>query len=232
MKSAGIIVNLLSPLCHSCKSVVANPYLPLCNECIMKLETFLADWSLQSAVEGAVITCGRYRGELSSLIVKYKKGKEPSYHRLIAELALPHVENLLNQCSDAAGSRLLISHPPGSRKGRQQRGYDHMALICKSLRKLMVRKGYSAFKYARLFKRLAGPQQKELNREQRLISAQRQIILRKGVEDVDRLCESKRETLVFLLDDVVTTGATFGRCRELLLAADYSKMVCIGIAQD
>ncbi|MDA3950826.1 MAG: hypothetical protein PF508_16590 [Spirochaeta sp.] len=125
---------------------------------------------------------------------------QPSFHRIVTQ-------------SDPKPD--LIVPIPASPGGRRRRGFDQSIRMARQL----------PVPTANLLTRRTGRQQKSLTRRDRAANAERRYAYR-------RLGSTNGlpGTEVVLLDDVLTTGASLGRCAALLRSAGFScsrAIVCV-----
>lgn len=123
------------------------------------------------------------------LLVNYKFNYKIEYSRLFASIITKYIEDFD-----------YVIPIPSSSKSLLKRGWDQMYEICKHLDKDKVR--------CVLVNNSNGPEQKELNREERLHAAENNYKL------VD--CSISKDSKILVIDDVTTTGATMINAINLL----------------
>jgi len=207
--------------CVLCHNWVLNPdWSPLCRSCFLSLEPleqrrcYCCGIPLPGnvlAIHGTCSQCrtlgkpfdfarayGSYRGELRSLIIKFKFG---NHQRLSHPLAA-----LLQHCYENSGLDLepdwIVPVPPHVRR-RRERGFDQTLILSRALSrrlKIPVFKG--------LYRVKPTVPQSGLNLQER----------RKNLGHAFRLSQADRladQTLV-LIDDVMTTGTTISEICSLI----------------
>ena len=166
--------------------------------------------------------CAVYSGHIAALLIGFKKGRAPAAHRTLAHSFLPHLRYYLNECA-SDGEKIILTHPPGSIKSRLNRGYDHMNRLCKSLSAAIRPR----VELRALFRRRQSASQKQLDRETRKENMKNAVSLR-----MNRLDDLDSGHGILILDDVITTGATLEKCRELLTEAGFTRVYCMALLTD
>ncbi|HEX7003404.1 MAG TPA: ComF family protein [Trueperaceae bacterium] len=145
---------------------------------------------------------GYYRGFLARAVRAYKYGQA---RRLVRPLATA----LATLVTRRGWRPRLLTHVPLHPNRRRRRGFDQAALLAGTLAELL------GVPWRPLLDRVrATPQQARLSAVSR----------RRNVSGVFRPLAPARGT-VLLVDDVFTTGATLGECREVLEAAGASAVL-------
>ena len=144
-------------------------------------------------------------------LVRYCPGAEDASAQLIFALKHNATVDLLNFFASELALRLaavvtdpqstVITYPPRGRKGLRRDGYDHAALLARTLAKRLGASSCAAFS-----RHYAG-QQKKLSRTARLAAARSGYSLKKNV-----LLSGKH---VIVVDDICTTGATLTALAKL-----------------
>ena len=114
----------------------------------------------------------------------------------------------------------IIVPVPASRNGRRRRGFDQSLQMAR----------YLPVPAKTVLKRRTGRQQKSLTRLDRLTNAEKQYMYRGILRRTDKSKSERSGTEVLLLDDVVTTGASLGRCAALVRDAGFCcsrAIVCV-----
>lgn len=157
-----------------------------------------------------LVHVGPYRGLLRWAIRRFKQGE--------SFLARPLGRMLAGAAADLPPPDVLVPVPPSSR-GWRRRGYAHTRLLAEEL----VAAGMTAPVAAGALRRRAGsPAQTGLPRAVRVQNAARAFLPGRTA-----VLRGRR---VWLLDDVVTTGATVAACTRLLLAAGAREVWCLAVA--
>lgn len=181
---------------------------------------------------------GFYSGVMARLIIGFKKGRNPSYGGILANIAYERFkwvhqllckqqENLYLGASIHT-PKLLLTWPPGSSKSYYKRGYDHMKCICRKVKTMLHSRISVQIDCLQLFTRRPGFQQKQLNRSQRLQNAPK-IISLKTAAKTEQLQQYDR---IIILDDVSTSGATLNVCKQLLTNFCSTPVTTLAIVQD
>lgn len=119
--------------------------------------------------------------------------------------------------TDRATDAVLVAVPRG-RKGRAVYGFDQSVLICRELSALSgIGQGFP------LKRSFGGKEQKKMSRDRRFRNIQHLFTLSDPAAVQGRV--------VFLLDDVVTTGASMAACAQMLKQAGASSVIGLCIAQ-
>ena len=221
---AHIIQAIFPRVCFLCASKLSGSSVKvgLCRSCLKKMEVLPPESKHCMRRDSDCHVCAVYSGRIASLLIQFKKGNAPAAHRTLAYIFFPHLKYYLARCVSSS-ERIILTHPPGSIKSRLSRGYDQMNLICRSLARLVQ----PDVKVLSLFRRNASASQKKLNREIRQENMKHAISLYSN-----RVGGIDRESVVIILDDVITTGATLGKCRELLIDAGFRRVYCMALLTD
>ena len=168
---------------------------PLCTECRKQLKRH----KRVVTVEGMkVLTFCDYEGLYRSLLIQYKE----CYDEALKDVFLYELNDFIN--FRYCGYSLALV--PGSRKKREERGFDHLELMCGKIR----------------LKRLEGLRMKEEQIQEGRSAAQRE-----KMKD-NYIYEGKRMNRVLILDDVMTTGSTLlGIYRALENKADHIRVLSL-----
>lgn len=218
----------------------------LCRSCVNRLEMLTPGSSNSIRPDSGILLCGVYSGTLAEIIIRYKKGYDRRLSKTIAGLFITHLSYLMEnlfienriaiepQGTEQGSQKLsvLLTHPPGSRKSRLYRGYDHMQRICNHLLKWLDSPFVYSMKYRQLLTRTCSTAQKSLSREERLVNVNIsfQLNTKRISREMGKIgCGT---THVVLLDDVVTTGATLIRSRQLLYEAGFQHITALALASD
>lgn len=203
----------------------------LCHFCMSRMEILRPGSSNSCRRESGLSLCGVYSGKLAELIIRYKKGYDSRLSATLAALLLPHVL----QCIHERGWKdftTILTHPPGSRKSRMYRGYDHMAKICRHLSSWLGSKYQHPVIYRQFLSRKSSTAQKTLNREERLLNVANSFQIKQRIVNACVAGSDPDNTRIILLDDVVTTGATLVYSRQLLHEAGFHQVAAMALASD
>lgn len=116
----------------------------------------------------------------------------------------------------------LLAFVPRGRKAVVKYGFDQSDLICRAL------SDQTGIPYLPLLKRKrGGKEQKKLDRTRRFRNIQSLFYVNPKID-----AEMLRGKYVFLLDDVVTTGASMAACVHLVKEAGAKAVICLCVAQN
>lgn len=201
----GLVELVLPNYCLLCKRKIKY-YELLCSSCLKDLSSGPLALHDRNRLFTAYFY-GRYDSKLRDLILLYKN----SHHwRLNKVLASFLVKTMITYPSDAE----LITWVPSSLASLEERGFDTMALIAKSVSKMT---GITA----------------EKTLESRSKSNKRGMTLeqrRDSVKDAFSAI-SKVYKNIALIDDVFTTGSTIGECVRVLKNAGARSVTVYCIAR-
>lgn len=188
------------PVCVLCGEEGKHP---LCGECLSGLEPKPQTYSLRPF---NVLTILPYEGSARELIHKMKFESHDRLATLLAELAIPYLQNL--------GERILIPvpiHPLRLRK----RGFNQSEIIAKKIAKEL------GWKCKSLLRRTKNTDpQFNTNYEDRAENVKHAFAVTGKVE-------SNKQYM--LVDDVVTTTATLQSCAEALFDVGVSRVDTLAI---
>lgn len=177
-----------------------------------------------SAGDPAIISVYAYRDACVRALIKLLKYKNTRHvaERLGPCLASVCME-LLGEESRLMPHRVLVVPMPLSPKRLRARGYNQSALLARAMVRSLPPLAGVELDECLLEKRFETRAQAEIgNREVRL----------KNLGDCFRVCDGRsyRGEAVVLVDDVVTTGATFAAARRALEAAGFSHIYLCALA--
>lgn len=112
----------------------------------------------------------------------------------------------------------VVTYPPRRKKSVVKYGYDHAQLLAKEFAKRI------GLKLIPCFKNTGVKEQKTLSKNDRLLNAI------KSFEPIDNIDVKDRN--VFLIDDVMTSGATLNACARILLENGAKSVVFVTFAKD
>ena len=143
-----------------------------------------------------------HEGHTRELVLGLKYGKKRSNARVLAEIVVDAIDWDCFPCD-------VVTWAPTTARHQQERGMDHAELIARHVGVLL------ALPTKRLLRRVNTVSQTGLDRDERLISP----------EFVARPLRPRRNVLV--IDDVVTTGATFWAATQALVEVGAQSVVCV-----
>ena len=213
MKLKDCILQLLFPSkCVFCRKLLRNDEQDLCFECRNTLWKEIGGYEFQkgSYFEKCVYAL-HYKGTVRSSILRYKfHGKfyyADSYGRILAECVNHHF----------AGRYDLITWVPISKMRYLRRGYDQAKLLAE---KTAIVLDVPAERL--LYKTRNNLIQSRIKDA----GARRVNVLNVFRTERDKV-QGKR---ILLIDDIVTTGATFSECARTLLMAGAEEVICAALA--
>jgi len=201
---------LAPPRCLSCEALEpeASGYCPNCGEPELLLDVAC------HAASVPVFAGARYGEPLSSVIHRFKYGAAPELGPELARLATRGIDLLGIEPADVWVPVPL--HP----LRLAERGYNQAALLAREL----SRTGHGQLDARRLVRVRHTEQQAKRNRQGRIENVALAFAARSP--RVTR----RRGARVVLVDDVVTTGATFAACVHALRAAGDEVVGCMAVA--
>ena len=212
-------------LCSSCHEKLKTDYISVCPECHHKPANCICapdvlgnDWDRSPfTTVYPLIFDGYYTGydkdsAVSSLVYRLKRqsssGADLFFARIIAGVVLR--ELTIRNLSPAD---FIVTFVPRSRTAFIKYGFDHMESVAKHTAKML------GCRYAPIFSRVGGTDQKTLSADDRITNAVTSITL-----------PPKNKKLVkgaklILLDDIVTTGSSMRAAVSKLSFADADTIV-------
>lgn len=199
------------PKCTFCGKIVRSGE-RICEDCVEDLP-----WTAVTGDENWILGEGMpclaplwYRGHVSDAVVRLKFCGAKYYGRCFGELMADIVPE--GECYD------VVSWVPLSKKRRRKRGYNQAELIAR-----VVADGLDVEAYGTLYKWKNNEAQTSLEDDHQR---------GKNVEDAYEMLDVSVKNLhILLVDDVITTGATFSECRKILLEAGAAQVTCLGLAR-
>ena len=143
-----------------------------------------------------------HEGHTRELVLGLKYGKKRKNARMLAEIVVDAVVWKNFSCD-------VVTWAPTTSRHQHERGMDHAELIARHVGVLL------ALPAKRLLRRINTVAQTGLDRDERLLSP----------EFVARPLGRQRNVLI--IDDVVTTGATFRAATQAIVAVGAQSVVCI-----
>jgi len=143
-----------------------------------------------------------HEGDTRELVLGLKYGRKRANARVLAEIVVDAIDWGCFPCD-------VVTWAPTTAKHQQERGMDHAELIARHVGVLL------ALRTKRLLRRVNTVSQTGLDRDERLISP----------EFVARPLGRHRNVLI--IDDVVTTGATFRAAMAAIVEVGAQSVVCV-----
>jgi predicted amidophosphoribosyltransferase len=217
------LIHALFPrACHTCGGSLSPGECRdgICRCCRQTLEIRIpGELSTQS---DGIDFFGFYAGHLATILISFKRGRQPGAHRIFAGLFIEPISFLVTRLSEShPGVPVVLTWPPGAPLPALNRGYDHMQRIASAVVKRFRANAGMTPIAERMFVRRSPVQQKSLDRCGRLINARRAIALRRKFADPGMI---RKDSIIIILDDVTTTGATLNACVDLLRRAGYRRL--------
>ena len=205
--------NELCPACRRKWELQKSTICPLCGERFSDCRC--SPRALESSGAPTLIKLVPYcpNAAVSNNIILYmKKRRDSRVFSFVAEELLFEIERYISK-TGLRRDDILITYCPRKRKSVNEIGFDQARVLATCLSNI------SGIKCETLISRKISfvKAQKKLDAKKREKSVKNAFALRKGVD-------LKGKTIV-LLDDLVTTGATMGKCAALLKAAGASLVV-------
>lgn len=166
-----------------------------------------------------------YRAELSHMPqnrLLYRLKHQPN-RRIEGFLAKELSKLVIKECRqldlDHPAEEAVIVYLPRTKKAKRREGFDQSERLAKAL------SAVSGIPFVSAFHRMGrSKEQKNLQRKERFENV-------KGKFSLENSKEIKGKC-VFLLDDIVTTGAGMSECVKLLRRSGARFVICVCIAQD
>jgi ComF family protein len=201
-----LFATALSPAtCAACDAPLAarSVFCPTC------ASTVLRSWRGEA---GSAVAYAVFGGAVAAALKRFKYEERP-------DLGGPLGELMRQAVRDAGIAGDVVVPVPLHPRRLVERGYNQAALLARAVaRELGVPLGARV-----LERRRSTGQQARLGREERLVNVAGAFAVRDA-----RAVRGKR---VVLVDDVATTGATLGACREVLMEAGAVEVVTVVLAE-
>ena len=146
-----------------------------------------------------------------------RKNHDRAYDFLAARLS-GMAEDIIKQ-ENLAREDIIVTYLPRTRRAHLQNGIDQAAELARR-----TAESCSLSMKPLLCRRRGGAEQKKLTPTERIRNVRGSIDLRKDAE-----C---RDKVVFLIDDIVTTGNGMARCTKLLRHAKCRAVYALAVASD
>ena len=205
---------LFPPRCVFCGKLLATGERDFCARCQKELPWLEGPAAEQTGEFFSLCAAPlRYQGVVRDSIRRYKFKGRQGYHKAYGKLVAQCVHDHL------AGKYDLITWVPLSEKRKRERGYDQAFLLASAAALELGDVAVETLRKARNTDPQSG-----LEGE-----AERRANVLGAYAAVDpELLAGKR---VLLIDDVVTTGATFSECARVLRTMGAKDVVCAALAR-
>lgn len=178
---------------------------PLCSKCLVKKPNY-----------DKVITIFRYNYIIKKIISDLKYQDKFYIAKKIAKILAPKINNII------ANDDILVPVPLHFKK-LQERRFNQSLLICLELMNLLNNKP----KLVRdlIFRVKNTKIQAKLRGQERLSNVKKAFIVNKKYRNLIK------DKTIFLLDDIITTGATVENCAKILKKKGAKRVVVISLAK-
>lgn len=205
------------PLCPVCRAEYENEKERRCAVCAKRLSDCTCPPPEVDVGMRKLVKLFRYRPShpdlASSKMIFTQKRRDLIYlRRFLAHELAPFLQRIM---SEKAGDYLL-TYPPRSSASMRRYGFDHAELLAREIAKICK------IPCIRTLVRTRGRVQKQLSRAERKKNAAASYAVVQGLS-----LKGKR---VFLLDDVVTTGATLASSARLLRKCGAREVIGVSLA--
>ena len=205
---------LFPPRCVFCGKLLATGERDFCARCQRELPWLEGPAAEQTGEFFSLCAAPlRYQGVVRDSIRRYKFKGRQGYHKAYGKLVAQCVHDHL------AGKYDLITWVPLSEKRRRERGYDQAFLLASAAALELGDVAVETLRKSRHTDAQSGLEG-EAERRANVLGAY-------SAAD-PALVAGKR---VLLIDDVVTTGATFSECARVLRTAGAKDVVCAALAR-
>lgn len=202
---------LFPPKCTLCQTLLTKQETDLCHHCRIQTPefqkgkfnfSFLAGWT----------AVWYYKDDVRQSLLRYKFYNARSYAEIYGRFLAMKLQR------DGLDHFDILTWVPTGTVRRLKRGYDHVALIGKSVSRELGQPLTKVLKKVRNTPPQSGIHD-PAGRRANVLGAYRVI-------DPDAITGKK----VLLLDDIITTGATVSECARVLLTAGAKEVTCAAVA--
>lgn len=172
----------------------------------------------------SVVWLFEYRDDyVKKLIYSYKYRHSPALADYFAGMLAEKIGRN-GVLSDESGA--VMTFVPRSGKNISKYGFDQAKLLAKALSKRL------GIKVIQLYKHVPGhTEQKSLTKAERLKNAPSSFRLKRKLMPKDKRGVDLRGKTIFIVDDVVTTGASVNSCVAKLRGSGYKRAIAVCIAK-
>ena len=226
---------LFPPRCVGCDALLppfvkkTTVFCPLCRAAWEAAVTEAATDAAIDAERGLVYLVhyrpGQADGVPERLIYHLKHEGDPRAFSFVAERLAPRLlhtaATLPARRAEGEDKPLLFTYPPRRPSAVREDGFDQARRLAKALATACEGD------FAALIKRThrKAKEQKTLSAAERSVNATSSYILS------DKAAEAVRDRTVVVCDDLCTTGATLGRCAEMLVEAGARSVILCTVAR-
>ncbi|WP_143242333.1 ComF family protein [Bifidobacterium bohemicum] len=196
----------------------------LCPQC----QALFRQWSVRCVLPGCSsrgYACGWYRGAVRRAILSWKDHGDQecdgTFARALSDLTLTL---LREDCPDCR--QVVLVPAPSSRSSMHKRGRWQMMPLVRRMRFTLSGTGLDVEVRAAL--RLEGVAGKSVQTSGSLARSSR---IAGHIQLVDGALDGiESETVVVVVDDIMTTGATMGQCAHVLESAYHARVIGLALA--
>ena len=166
----------------------------------------------------------------SNAIITMKRVRDRELFGFIAKELAPRIDKTLSEIG-LNGRDCIFTWVPRKSNAISKSGFDQGRELC-----LLVKKELGG-EMRPLFARIGGKEQKKLDKKERKKNADRSILLNSSLagfpirEEADSIEEFVKNKNIVVIDDVMTSGATFKRAVTLLRAAGAKRVLIACVAR-
>ena len=210
---------------------------PICDECVPSWLASLDIMCNTCGFDSEFCTClpqkiREINNSLSAWGVFYTPELQTPANRVVYMLKREHNKDVIKFCADIIHNRILklcakhgikysdfvITYPPRRSYSVVLYGFDHARLLARELARKM------GLELIECFDNVGKKEQKRLTKSSRLSNAAESYVLLKNVD--------VKGKSIFIVDDVMTTGATLNICSNLLRFAGAKSIIPVTFAKD
>lgn len=210
---SGLLDVFYPPRCIFCRKFLKKPEHCICSACSGNLPCTNGGGKQTGDFFSVCVAPLYYEGDVREAILRYKFKEATGYAEPFGKLLAGCIRENLSGCYD------LISWVPLSKERYKERGYDQAMLIALAAALELDDVAVSTLeKYI------------NVEKQSQMGSAEKRRANISGVYRVEdpELIDGKR---ILLIDDIVTTGATFSECARTLLQAGAKEVMCAALAR-
>ncbi len=210
---------------------------PICDECIPEWLSNLDMMCAKCGFDADYCTClpdkvREINHSIATFGVFYMPNYETPVNKIVYKLKRNYNFEVIKFCAGVMRKKtiklcaknsinyrnFIVTYPPRRKKAVNNYGYDHAQLLAKEFAKRM------RLKLVPCFKNIGSKEQKTLTKNDRLLNAV------KSFEPLDEINVKDRN--IFLIDDVMTSGATLNVCARILIQKGAKQVIPVTFAKD